>query len=220
LNAPAPTPLTSRTFALFGQKMLLLVLLVPLLNLCYFLPQWRPLFTRHSLPLLAIDRVVPFEPAWVLPYASMYLLIILPPLVATTREQLRRFAVGIVIMVVTAAVCFVVYPIGFPRPPLPAGAPWLYATIVSIDRPVNSLPSLHAGMTAYALLFARDVLADQPRGRRRALLALGWAWGAIILYATMATRQHYFADLPPGMLLAGVSYWIAGRRDALRQPTT
>ena len=33
-------------------------------------------------------------------------------------------------------------------------------------------------------------------------------------YATIATRQHYFADLPPGVLLAAVSYWIAARRPA------
>jgi hypothetical protein len=209
LNAPAPPPQLSRVTARFAQKLLLLVLLAPLLNLCYFLPQWRPLFARHPLPMTAIDRAVPFQPQWVLPYASMYLLIILPPLIATTRQQLRRFVVGMAIMFVTAAVCFVCYPIVFPRPPLPDDAPWLYRAIVTLDQPINSLPSLHAGMTAYALFFAHYVLADIPRARRALLLALGYAWGAIILYATMATRQHYFADLPPGVLLAAISYWLA-----------
>jgi len=213
-------PLTSRALALFGQKMLLLVLLVPLLNLCYFLPQWRPLFGRHLLPLTPIDRAVPFDPAWIVPYVSLYAMIVLPPLVATTQTQLRRYVVGMVIMFLASAACFVLYPIGFPRPPLPPSTPWLYATVVSLDQPVNSLPSLHAGMAAYALFFARDVLADLPRGRRTLLLAIGWAWGLIILYATMATRQHYFADLPPGIVLAWVSYWIAGRPEAAHQPTT
>jgi hypothetical protein len=195
----------------FGRKLLLLVLLAPLLNLCYFLPQWAPLFAGHLIPMTAIDRAVPFEPDWVLPYLSMYIFLLLPPLLAYTTDQLRRYAIGMAIMFVTAALCFFLYPITYPRPALPASANVIYRLIVHVDQPINSLPSLHAGMTIYAILFAARIFAADPPRRRRFLLAISCLWAAIIFYGTLATKQHYFVDLPAGGLLAWVSHWAVWR---------
>jgi len=207
MNATLPQPLLSRITVLMKQKLLLLLILPMILDLFYFLPQWVPIYKAQPIPLTAIDRAVPFQPWWILPYLSMYLLLPLVPVFATTTDQLRRYALGTVLMFVIAAVCFFLWPISYPRPHLEETAPWVYRIVVSLDQPINSLPSLHAGLTAFTLFFAARILADVPRRQRRLLLALGWVWAGLILYGTLATKQHYLADLPPGILLA----WLSDR---------
>ena len=212
LNAIAPVRegLLSRVTLHIGRKLMLLVLLPPLLNVCYFLPQWTPIFRgHHSIPVTFIDRLVPFDAGWVLAYMSMYVMLVIPPALARTTEQLRRYLIGMAIMFVVAGVCFFLYPVAYARPTLPAGAPWLYRLVVSMDQPINCIPSLHAGMTVYAMLLLGRILDDVPAVTRRAMLAVGWVWTALILYGTLATKQHYFWDLPAGAVLAWGSDRVA-----------
>ena len=212
MNAPAPLPLLARVPLHIGRKLLLLVLLPPLLNICYFLPQWTPIVTvHHQIPVTFIDRIIPFDSGWVIPYMSMYIMLIIPPALATTTEQIRRYLIGMAIMFAVAGICFFVYPVAYLRPPLPADAPQLYRMVVSMDQPINCIPSLHAGMTIYAMLLAARIFAGDPAPVRRALLWIGWTWTALILYGTLATKQHYFLDLPAGAILAWVSDRIAWR---------
>ena len=223
MNAPAPTPLLARVPTHIGRKLILLLLLPPLLNVCYFLPQWAPILrVRHHLPLTAIDRAIPFDPAWIIPYLSMYVFLIIPPALSITVEQIRRYLIGMAIMFAVAALCFFFCPVIYDRPPLPAVAPPLYRLIVSMDQPINCIPSLHAGMTVFAMLFAHRILAHEPTRVRRTLLALGWTWTLLILYGTLATKQHYFLDLPAGALLAWASHTLAWRlptRTPIANPT-
>ena len=212
MNPPAPIPLLSRVPTHIGRKLILLVLLPPLLNVCYFLPQWAPLLrVRHHLPLTPIDRAVPFDTGWIVPYLSMYLFLIIPPALSVTVEQIRRYLIGMAVMFAVSAVFFFFYPVVYDRPPLPIGAHSLYRLIVNMDQPINCIPSLHAGMTVFAMLFAHRILTQEPAPLRRALLVLGWIWTVLILYGTLATKQHYFLDLPAGALLAWVSHYFAWR---------
>src|SRR4051794_24030177 len=156
---------------------MLLVLLPPLLNVCYFLPQWTPIFRgHHQIPVTFIDRMVPFDAGWVVPYMSMYVMLVIPPALARTTEQLWRYLIGMAIMFLVAGVCFFLYPVAYERPALPVGAPWLYRLVVSMDQPINCIPSLHAGMTVYAMLLARRIFDDVRAPVRRAVLWGGWIW--------------------------------------------
>ena len=106
---------------------------------------------------------------WVLPYLSMYLLLPLPGLMATRREELWRYAIGLAVMLVVARRdFFFAYPVEYPRPTTPAGRARVYRVMVSVDRPANALPSLHAGLVVFTMLFAGRVMADWPVSWRRA----------------------------------------------------
>jgi hypothetical protein len=207
LNTPRPLSLLDRIFACWRGKLLMLFLLAPALDISYLLPQWLPLRSASRLPLTPIDRAVRFQPGWVYAYLSLYAMLLLPPLLATRPAQLWRYTVGAVLMFLAATVVFLVWPVEYPRPPLPPLAPALYHLVTTVDRPLNSIPSLHAGLIAYSLLFTARVLSDVRPHIRRVSLGLGALWGAAILYATLATKQHYLLDLPPGLLLA----WAADR---------
>ena len=96
--------------------------------------------------------------------------------------------------------------------PRPVAAPehTAYALLVGVDRPTNSFPSLHAGLSVYSLLFIARVLRDDPlRSLRLAPLRIGVPWIALILYSTLATKQHWAVDLPAGALLAALAHgWV------------
>lgn len=203
--------LTQRLFSFWLAKLALLLILSPLWTVCYFLPQALAVRTPISIPLWPIDRIVPFAPWWIYPYMSMYLLLPLPPAFATTREQLRRYVIGMSVLFLLAGPIFFLIPIQYPRPPIDPAATGLYRLIVGIDQPINTLPSLHAGLTVFTLLYANKILRDISASRRIALLTFGWLWAGFILYGTLATKQHYFVDLPAGALLALIAHFIAWR---------
>ena len=204
--------LLGRIGANIGWKVLLFLTLGPAFTVFYYVPQWLPIFPSTTIPLTAIDKAIPFHPWWIWPYMSMYVMLPIPPMFSTRARDLARYTIGMTIMFVTCCVFFFLWPIAYPRPPLEdLAAPGFYRLVTSIDQPINSLPSLHAGLTAYTIFFAARALRDLPRRAYVPMLAIGWIWAALILYGTLATKQHYLVDLPPGVLVAWVAHWLAWR---------
>jgi hypothetical protein len=216
LNPPAPAHpgLFARIRANFGWKVLLFLTLSPAFTLFYYVPQWIPIFAPSTIPLTPLDERIPFRPWWIWPYMSMYVMLPLTPMLATRARDLWRYTVGMTIMFVTCCVFFFLWPVAYPRPRLidPAAASGFYKLVTSIDQPINSLPSLHAGLTAYTMFFAARALRDLPRRTFIAIQIIGWIWAAVILYGTLATKQHYLIDLPPGILIAWIAHWLAWRK--------
>lgn len=178
----------------------------------YFGLQQIATFPLRHVPETVLDRAVPFDPDWIWMYLSICLLVPLAPALAADRADLRRYATGLAMLCVPCFVLFWLVPVAGPRPEVvPDHA--LYAWTVSVDRSTNSLPSLHAGLALYSLLFVGHVMREGAgRTARIAWIALGWLWGAAILYSTLATKQHWVVDLPAGMALAWGAHWLAGRR--------
>jgi membrane-associated phospholipid phosphatase len=178
----------------------------------YFSLQRVRFFPLRSVSETALDRAIEFAPAgWIWVYLSIALLVPLAPLLATSRDELARYAKGLALMCLASFVAFLFFPVEGPRPGGAAGS-HAYELIVSYDRTTNSLPSLHAGLAVYSLLFAFRVLRrDVGRGGRWLLAATGVAWGILILYSTLATKQHWAVDLAGGILLACAAHAFAWR---------
>lgn len=167
-----------------------------------------------------VDRAIPFSPSWIYVYVSLGVLVPLAPLLAATRAELARYTVGLALLCVPCFLIFLAVPVLGPRPTAAAG-PDLYTLIVLVDRPSNSLPSLHAGLTLYSLLFTHRILGRTLSGSGRpAMATVGGTWGALILYSTLATKQHWAVDLPAGMLIAWAAHRLAWRGDAGRPDGT
>lgn len=158
-----------------------------------------------------LDLRIAFEPRWIWVYASLALLVPLAPLATATREGLSRYAHGLAWLCLASFVVFLLVPIAGPRPAqLPQDG--LYAMIVAVDRPTNSLPSLHAGLTAYSLLHIRRITQHTvSRPAWLVLAVLGAFWGVGIVYSTLATKQHWVIDLPGGLALAWAAHAWAWR---------
>jgi membrane-associated phospholipid phosphatase len=151
----------------------------------------------HDLPLTALDRLAGFDPRWVWVYQSVYLLTATLPWLATTRAELKTYLVGFTWL---ASICFLIYlfcPTRVPRPlsENPSGMYWL---LLAYDGPYNAFPSLHAGFLYFTLAFARRVYGRVPLTVTIVLCG----WSALILWSTLATKEHYVVDLIAGIALA------------------
>jgi membrane-associated phospholipid phosphatase len=174
----------------------------------YLAVQRAVVFPDGRVPLTWFDRVIPFQSRWVWVYLSLYLLNPIGPLLARSRQDLLRYARGILFVFVCGFVCFVMFPVAGPRPAA-ADNFWLYQRLILIDRVYNSFPSLHAACAVYAVLFAAYASSDTSRRYlRRSLLSLAWLWVGLILYSTIATRQHFAIDLPAGVFLGWLAQWL------------
>jgi membrane-associated phospholipid phosphatase len=177
----------------------------------YFSLQRASTFPVFPVPETSLDRAIAFQPDWIWIYVSIFALVPLAPALAPDVPALRRYTTGLACLCVPCFALFWLLPVEGPRPALlPDHA--LYGWIVSVDRSTNSLPSLHAGLALYSLLFLGRVLHPTTGATRSGLRLAGWLWGAAILYSTLATKQHWAVDLPAGMAIAWGAHRLAWRR--------
>jgi membrane-associated phospholipid phosphatase len=221
-GTPADIPWSrpvSRVLAQWRLKALLTAGL--LLGYCvpYFVLQRVTFFPVRTFAPSPLDRAVAFAPAWVFAYQSLYLFMPIMPWLAASRDQLARYARGLVAMSLAAFLVFILYPVAGPRPQdLSASSDvnTAFRLLLRVDTPLNSFPSMHAGMTAYSLLFGLALLRGAPWPARAAYGVAAGAWGLAILYSTLATKQHFAIDLPAGILFACAAHAWAWHGAAIR----
>jgi len=201
--------LLGRVRSCWRLKIQLTIALLILFDVPYFLIGHYPVFPVHTLPLSAIDRAIGFHPAgWVWVYQSFYLLLNLVPWLAREPFELKRYLRGFVIVSIVSFACFVTYPIRGPQPD-PHDAGGMYWVLRQYDVTLNSLPSLHAGLLVYTVCFARRI----------GVLRISFiVWTMLILYATLATKEHYLIDIVAGSVLAFLADAWVWRDQASTEP--
>jgi membrane-associated phospholipid phosphatase len=207
MRGPMTSPITWRTVMDSLTRpypvtipMVAFVLLVPLY---IFIAQLMPGRALHA-PALALDRLVPLQPAWALVYGSLYLfLIVLPVFVVRQEDQIRRTVLAYLMVWMTAYVCFLAYPTVAPRPVELIGegfAVWGLRFLYSADPPYNCFPSLHVAHSFVSALTCYRV--HRGMGIAATLCA------ALVGVSTLYTKQHYVLDVIAGIFLACVAYAV------------
>jgi len=187
---------------LVKEKSILTVALLGYFCLFYFTLQRVVFFVPHQFQLSRIDLAIPFDARWTIVYQSLYLFLPMPWL-ASSNEQLRRYARGFFIVTLISFAFFLVFPVEGPRPDIMTSDP-LYRLLLAYDRNLNAFPSLHAALAVYTFLFALRILSSK-------FALAGSAWIALVLYATMATKQHYAIDVVAGIIVAIAADFLAWR---------
>ncbi|HEX3716962.1 MAG TPA: phosphatase PAP2 family protein [Verrucomicrobiae bacterium] len=208
MNLARPTSISNRLRAKLPFKLLLTLLLYPAVYGPYHFLQLHHFFTPTELRPGLVDQWIPFDDRFVWIYLSVYLLMPIGPILMTTREQLRRYAAGILLISLVADTVFVLHPTICPRPN-PVGSGRLYQLLVAIDNPFHGFPSLHAAFAIYSALCAERVL--RVLGWRSCMSAAAWTWATLILYSTLATKQHTLADIVFGGVLGTLVYFAVFR---------
>jgi hypothetical protein len=149
---------------------------------------------------------IPFWPFMVVPYLSMFVLFLMPPLqldAGELRDLVRRLLVASLI----GGIVFLCLPaqLGFAER-TDAGI-WqdVYDTIYRLDNRFNTVPSFHVIYTASILLAFMAVATARLR----------WvylAWLVIVCASTVLTHRHHLADVAAGLAIA------AGVRAVLPRP--
>ena len=187
-------------------KLALLVILNLLVYGPYIWLQHHAYFRTTIVPISAVDRLVPFSSVMVWPYLSIDLQMPVGPFLMYRRADLLRYSGGILLISLVADIIFIFWPTACPRP---AGAETtgLYGLIVAVDGPSHALPSLHAAFAVYSA--ACGVRAFCELGLHPVWRLALWVWAILILYATLATKQHMLVDIIAGSALGLGAVWCA-----------
>lgn len=175
----------------------------------YFYLLNNPLYPVQLMPLTWVDRWLPFVPAALPLYLSLWLYVSLPTALLKTLPDLLWHGAWVGGVCLIGVVLFLLWPTAVPA----ADIGWTGASSIpllkGIDAAGNACPSLHVATAVYSALWLAAILREVGAPLR--LRRFNWLWCIGIVYSTMAIRQHVFIDVATGALLGGVMGMLALR---------
>lgn len=178
------------------EKAGLFALLGVMVSLLYFGTLHSSLFAARTVPITALDRAIPLIAIFLVPYLSFFLLILMPLLVITDRQELRDVAFGFGLIVVVSSLAFLMWPTKISAMDT---HPWLRG-LLAIDSQRNACPSLHASLALYCALCVH--------GRLRTAFARYslWAWTILAIVSPLFIKRHVAIDVGAGGILGWAVY--------------
>ena len=174
----------------------------------YFGTLHLPLFEAAVLAPTALDAAIPFVPLFVVPYLSFFLLVLLPLLVISERQDLGDAAFGFGLIVVVSNVAFLFWPTAMPLSDVHP----LTRVVVAADLNGNAFPSLHASLALYCALCARRTLRTTLA--RYSL----FLWTSLVVVSALLIKRHLAVDIAAGALLGWATHVTLFRRHRAEAP--
>lgn len=170
--------------------------------LAYFHLLRHPAQPVIVMPLTALDHWVGFEPAALAAYVSLWVYVGIPAGLMRSLHHLVVYGLWIGALCLTGLACFYLVPTAVPPMALPVDVAQHpgFALLQGVDAAGNACPSLHVATAVFSALWVQHQLRgmDAPQWVR----ALSALWAALIVWSTMATKQHVALDVAAGTLLA------------------
>lgn len=166
----------------------------------YFAVLRAPTGPVTIMPTTWLDDAIPFWPPAFYLYASLWLYTALVPALQPSLLRLLGYGCGIGALCLSGLVAFSFFPTAVPF----GFADWLVdpslSLLRSLDMGGNACPSLHVATALFSALCLRRLLLEL--GGPGWIRLLNWIWCALIVYSTMAIKQHVFWDVLAGATLA------------------
>lgn len=218
-GAPFPAPggtswvaqLLRRVRYLFWLKFLGISGFMWLFFIAYFHLLRNPVQPVLQMPLTALDHAIGHQPWAFWAYVSLWVYVgIAPGLMLRLRDLLVHGAWAAALCC-TGLLIFYLMPTAVPpHPPNPAVASHPgFALLQGVDAAGNACPSLHVATALFSAAWVQRLL--------RGIHAPAWlSWGngiwlVLIVYSTMAIKQHVALDVLAGLLLGGAFGWASLR---------
>jgi len=170
----------------------------------YFHLLRQPARPPVEMPLTDIDRWVDFQ-AWALwPYLSLWAYIALPPALMPSARALIRYGWWIGGLCVAGLACFYWWPTSVPPQAAQATGAG-FAVLRGVDAAGNACPSMHVATATFSALWIHRLFGELalPRWLRVASVC----WFVLIVWSTLAIKQHVWWDVAAGLALALVLAW-------------
>jgi membrane-associated phospholipid phosphatase len=173
------------------------------LTLDRVIAQGGGLGTRSVNPETWIDAYIPFVPEFVFAYLLYYAWVVLPVPILRSRAEFYHAVSAFSVVQLVAATIFLLFPSYMTRPVVIGDGIQheLLRDLYHLDNGCNLIPSLHVAHSMLVALFFRAL-----RPKLFPVVAFGTA---MISASTVLVKQHYFLDIPAGMVLAFVAYYAS-----------
>ncbi|MDB6124408.1 MAG: PA-phosphatase [Pedosphaera sp.] len=197
-RASLPTRLFSRIIAHWERKLLLTLALNLFFWVGYAWLGHHAVFPLRNVPATWLDTLIQFSPQpWGWIYLSQFLYTGTLPWLINSKPGLRRYVVGLLWMCSISFLAFLFFPTVGPRVEY-HGQNFAVALIQHYDGALNAFPSLHAAFLVYTFALGWRLF---PGRIPPSFIGVCLLWAGLILYSTLATKQHYTLDLMAGCLL-------------------
>ena len=183
----------------------------------YFYLLRQPASGVTVMPLTAFDSAVPFNPHALWPYVSLWVYVSLPAALLSTLRQLLAYGAWVGALCAIGLLCFYVYPTAVPAMVLPVDVAKYpgFAVLQGVDESGNAFPSLHVATAVFSACWIHHLL--HRLGAPARLRGLSGVWVLLIVWSTLATKQHVLLDALAGAAL-GLSVAWTSLRWWRRQP--
>lgn len=165
--------------------------------------QWRQ---AYILPRSGLDFIIPFDALAVLPYISLYF-IILYAFLKSPAVAVPRLCKNICIIASIAAFFYFFFPTRIERVDVLIDSSifsqWV-TLLYHLDTPFNCFPSQHCAIAVVCVA----ALMDNNKTEN----SFYFIWSLLIIWSTIAIQQHVTIDAVAGTALGLMIYWL-GKRD-------
>jgi membrane-associated phospholipid phosphatase len=165
----------------------------------YFYVQRHPAHVPIIMPLSALDQMIPFQPQALLAYVSLWIYIGAGPGLQRTFAELAVYGLWVSALCIVGLAIFYFWPTQVPPLTLDATDFPGVAVLRRLDKTSNACPSMHVAVAIFTAVRLDEVL----RSTRSPLplRLLNAAWFLVIVYSTLAIKQHVVLDVAAGALL-------------------
>ena len=162
-----------------------------------------------AMPLTALDHLIPFQPAALAAYVTLWLYIGLAPGLLLTVRELIEYGLWAAALCIAGLACFYFWPTAVPAAVVDLARHPAFTVLQGVDAAGNACPSLHVATAIFSAIWIDHLLrlAQAPI----ALRLCNAAWFIAIAYSTLAIKQHVVLDVIAGLLL-GTAFAVASLR--------
>lgn len=177
----------------------------------YFHTLRHPSQPPFIMPLTPLDLLVPFQPGAFMIYASLWVYVGIPPGLLLGFRDLLAYGAWVGALCLSGLALFYFSPTavpGFALDPVLVNDPAI-ALLQGLDAAGNACPSMHVASAVFAAVWLHHLL--RGIGAPRLLEACNATWLALIVYSTLAVRQHVVLDVIAGAVLGSLFAWASLR---------
>lgn len=160
----------------------------------------NPAFPVTVMPLTVVDDIIPFQPATLILYVSLWVYVGLPAMLFGSRKSLVAYGFIAAALCLIGLGCFYLWPTAISRPNIDWARYPGFAFLQSIDAAGNACPSMHVASAIFSAIWLDRLLRNMRASVAPRLVSALWCLG--IVYSTLATKQHVALDALAGAALA------------------
>jgi membrane-associated phospholipid phosphatase len=176
----------------------------------YFTVLHNPLTPPFVMPQTPVDTWIGFSPSAFPAYVSLWVYVSLPPALMGNVRSLVDFGLWIGGMCLFCLAVFWLFPTSTPPTAIDWSAYPEFAMIKGIDAAGNAFPSLHVASAVFSAFWLNRLFFRL--GAPRILPWLSVLHCSVIVWSTIATRQHVFLDVIGGVVVGIVFAVLSIRR--------
>ncbi|MDE2498583.1 MAG: phosphatase PAP2 family protein [Alphaproteobacteria bacterium] len=180
---------------------LILLALLSLASVCLYFVVNRG-HARYYLET-PLDRIIPFHPAFIVPYLSFLPLVPASLAVLYATPVAAKFYVALIIGSLSGSVVRFFIHAGMHQPRIRRrdAADWAVHWMYRHDARAHTFPSTHVLVTVVTCYFASAAFPVWA--------AVIWAYGSLIVLSTLMVKQHYLIDVFGGIAFAAAAIYLA-----------